>query len=144
MPEVQASCSLCEGPGGIEIWSDTHWRVVRVNDVDFPAFYRVIAQPHVVEFTDLPEPQRQRCMALVGSVERVLREQLAPTKINLAALGNVTPHLHWHVIARFDWDCRFPRPVWGTTRRDVQPSALARLPVPLAQLDDAVRSVLAS
>ena len=48
-------------------------------------------------------------MGAVSSVERVLRDALAPTKINLASLGNVVPHLHWHVIARFDWDSHFPR-----------------------------------
>ena len=42
------------------------------------------------------------------SWSRCLREALAPAKINLAALGNMVPHLHWHVIARFDWDSRFP------------------------------------
>ena len=38
-------------------------------------------------------------------------------KINLAALGNMVPHLHWHVIARFDWDTRFPSPVWAAAQR---------------------------
>ena len=70
-------------------------------------------QGNLTEFTDLATPERRLCMALVCGVERVLREQLAPTKINLASLGNVTPHLHWHVIARFDWDSHFPQPVWG-------------------------------
>lgn len=140
MQSVQcgADCPLCAGPGGAQIWSDEAWRVVRVADDDFPAFYRVIAKPHVVEFTDLPLPEQQRCMALVCSVERVLRKQLAPTKINLASLGNMTPHLHWHVIARFDWDSHYPQPVWGTAQRSVEPSALALLPMPLARLDEAV------
>ena len=56
------------------------------------------------EFTDLAPAERAECMEAVAAVERVLREQLAPTKVNLASLGNLTPHLHWHVIARFDWD----------------------------------------
>jgi diadenosine tetraphosphate (Ap4A) HIT family hydrolase len=47
----------------------------------------------------------------------VLREHLLPTKINLAALGNVVPHLHWHVIARFEWDSRFPASVWTAATR---------------------------
>ena len=41
----------------------------------------------------------------------------APTKVNIAALGNMVPHLHWHVIARFDWDSHFPAPVWAAAQR---------------------------
>jgi diadenosine tetraphosphate (Ap4A) HIT family hydrolase len=67
---------------------------------------------------------------------------LAPTKINLATLGNVVPHLHWHVIARFDWDSHFPNPIWGAAVRVVSPPAVDRLPVALEQLDAAVASRL--
>ncbi len=57
-------------------------------------------------------------MQAVALVEQTLREQLQPTKINLAALGNMVPHLHWHVIARFDWDSHFPAPVWAAAQRE--------------------------
>jgi diadenosine tetraphosphate (Ap4A) HIT family hydrolase len=72
----------------------------------------------------------------------VLRDALAPTKINLAALGNMVPHLHWHVIARFDWDSHFPQPIWGTRQRDVQPPAAERLARPLTGLDERVAAAL--
>jgi len=120
------------------------WRVVRVADASFPAFYRVIWNAHVAEFTDLTQDERAECMDVVARVERVLRERLAPTKINLASLGNMTPHLHWHVIARFDWDSHFPHPVWASAQRTVEPEAVARLAVPLAQLDLAIRAALPS
>jgi diadenosine tetraphosphate (Ap4A) HIT family hydrolase len=51
-------------------------------------------------------------------VESVLRELLAPDKINLAALGNMVPHLHWHVIPRFADDRHFPDAVWAAARRE--------------------------
>ena len=60
-------------------------------------------------------------------VERTLRDVLEPTKINLAALGNVVPHLHWHVIARFDWDSHFPAPVWAQALREAAPQRLGAL-----------------
>ena len=44
-----------------------------------------------------------------------MRQVLNPTKINLASLGNMTPHLHWHVIPRFADDVNFPNPVWAIT-----------------------------
>ena len=56
-------------------------------------------------------------MDVVVQVERALRQHLQPTKINIAALGNMVPHLHWHVIARFDWDSHFPAPVWAGAQR---------------------------
>jgi diadenosine tetraphosphate (Ap4A) HIT family hydrolase len=56
---------------------------------------------------------------------------LQPDKINLASLGNVVPHLHWHVIPRFADDPHFPNPVWGQRLRDhphaAPPELAARL-----------------
>ena len=123
-------CELCLSDGGTLVWKDADWRVVRVDDAKFPAYYRVICNHHVAEFGDLLAPERERCMALVTIVERVLREELAPTKINLASLGNIVPHLHWHVIARFGWDSHFPQPIWGVAQRrcdDARPRLRAGL-----------------
>lgn len=118
--------------------------MIRVADADFPAFYRVVAQRHVGEFSELPPPARERCMRLVAAVERALIEQLAPTKVNLAALGNMVPHLHWHVVARYDWDSHFPQPIWGMRQREVVPVAETRLALPLAALDAAVIAAVAA
>lgn len=125
------------------VWRDADWRVVRVADADFPAFYRVIANRHVAELTDLPAAERERCMSLVCAVERALRERLQPAKMNLAALGNMVPHLHWHVIARFEWDSHFPQPVWGARQREAAPPAVSRLAGSLTELDAAVAQALA-
>ncbi len=123
------ACPLCDGTGlaGTQtIWSDAQWRAVRVTDApDHPAFYRVIRIAHTGEWTDLPLAERIRGMRLVDTVESVLRAVLKPTKINLASLGNMVPHLHWHVIARFAWDSHFPQPIWGVRQRDANPKSLA-------------------
>ena len=58
-------------------------------------------------------------MDAVAAVEQVLRAELRPCKINLAALGNLVPHLHWHVVARFDWDSHYPAPIWSAAIRPV-------------------------
>jgi diadenosine tetraphosphate (Ap4A) HIT family hydrolase len=68
-------------------------------------------------------------------VEQCLREALAPAKINIAALGNMVPHLHWHVIARFDWDTRFPAPVWAAAQRDRDLQREAAIEVKLEALE---------
>ena len=137
-------CELCREPGGLVVHRAAEWRLVRVADADFPAFYRVIWNAHVAEFSELDPAARQRCMEAVAAVEGALHEALAPTKINLASLGNVVPHLHWHVIARFDWDSRFPQPPWAAARRTVEPPAEARLALPLAALDARVARAAAA
>jgi len=138
-----ADCPLCTETGGLGLVSHERWRVVRVADANFPAFYRLIWRAHVAEFSDLDAAQRTECMEAVTAIERVLREALRPSKINLATLGNVVPHLHWHVVARFDWDSHFPNPIWGEARREVAGGAEARLALPLAALDQRVRAALA-
>jgi len=143
---TEPGCALCSAaPEGtaLTIAEDERLRVVRVLDApDFPAFYRVIWNNHVAEFSDLSSAEREHCMCAVVAVERVLRHALKPTKINLAALGNVVPHLHWHVIARFDWDSQFPQPIWGARQRTVDGPAASRLAVPLETLDAQVLAAL--
>lgn len=142
LPDAPLACELCQTAGGHLVWQAGDWRVVRVVDEAFPAFYRVVCQRHVAEFSELDPQARQRCMQLVAAVEAVLRGRLRPTKVNLAALGNMVPHLHWHVVARFDWDSHFPQPIWGPRQRDVTPPALSRLALPLDALDAAVKAAL--
>lgn len=139
-----ADCELCTSSGGVLIHQADRWRVIRAVDANFPAFYRVIWGAHVAEFTDLAPADRRQCMEVVCAIEAVLRQALAPTKINLASFGNVVPHLHWHVIARFDWDSHFPQPVWGQAQRSVPGSAAVRLPLALDALDDRVRAAVAA
>jgi diadenosine tetraphosphate (Ap4A) HIT family hydrolase len=63
-------------------------------------------------------------MKTVFAVEMALREIFNPDKINLASLGNKTPHIHWHVIPRFENDKHFPNSHWGMTERDTNAVAL--------------------
>lgn len=112
------ACELCDTPGGELIWQDKFCRVVLLDDVDYPGFCRVILNSHTKEMTDLTPQERQRLMAVVFAVEQAVREVVQPEKINLASLGNKTPHLHWHVIPRFKQDRHFPNPIWGEPSHD--------------------------
>lgn len=136
-------CPLCEGDGGLVVARTSRFRVVRVVEGEealrFPAFYRLIWNDHVAEFSDLPVTDRHACMDAVTEIERSLRSLLAPAKVNLASLGNVVPHLHWHVIARFAADSHFPAPVWAAPQREGAPLRLdlAAVDAAIAQrLDD--------
>ena len=113
MSGVNETCELCSLSGEDLIWSDEFCRVICVDEKNHPVFLRVITQAHVAEFSDLSSEDRNRLMHVVYVVEQGLRQLLNPTKINLASFGNVVPHLHWHVIPRFDHDPHYPNPIWG-------------------------------
>jgi diadenosine tetraphosphate (Ap4A) HIT family hydrolase len=114
------ACELCVTPGGTLLWQDERCRVVRVGGAEgvaFPGFCRVIWTAHVREMTDLAPDERHHLLDVVAGVERALHDLVRPDKINLASLGNVVPHLHWHVIPRWRDDSHFPAPIWATAAR---------------------------
>ncbi len=115
---MHPGCELCEGDGGELIIRREKWRVVRVAGADgdaYRGFCRVVWNEHIKELTDLSAADRQIFMEAVFTLESVLREALQPEKMNVASLGNLTPHLHWHVIPRFRDDPAFPKPIWAIT-----------------------------
>ena len=112
------TCSLCLPTPYEILWQDDFCRVVLLNDADYPAYCRVELLGHVKEMSDLAPPQRARMMKVVFAVETAMREVIQPDKINLASLGNKTPHLHWHVVPRFENDKHFPNSHWGEAMRE--------------------------
>lgn len=114
----KTACELCDQVGGTLLWQDTDCRVVLVEDAGYPGFCRVIWHHHVKEMTDLSASERQYFMATVFAVEALIRQVLQPDKINLASLGNMTPHLHWHIVPRYTHDKHFPQPIWGIAQRE--------------------------
>ena len=109
-------CELCKSEGGALVIANEWLRVMLVDEHGYPGYVRVVWNEHVREMTELSDAERQRLMKTVFAVESAQREVLTPLKINLASLGNMTPHLHWHVIARFADDLHYPQPVWGTVQ----------------------------
>lgn len=126
-------CPLCDNPGRDSLWQDDFCRVILVEDTDYPGFCRVILNAHVREMTDLGVAERTRLMAVVFAVEAAVREVMQPDKINLASLGNMVPHVHWHVIPRFADDRHFPDAIWAAPKRLSAPQARADLRVRLLQ-----------
>ena len=117
MENVSKPCELCDNLGGILLWENHDCRVVRVEDADYPGFCRVILNRHAAEMSDLPSAEQQELMRIVFTVEAVVRDVVKPDKINLASLGNMVPHVHWHVIPRWREDRCFPNPIWAPSQR---------------------------
>jgi diadenosine tetraphosphate (Ap4A) HIT family hydrolase len=117
-------CELCAQTGEVSLWRDELCRVVLVSDPEYAGYCRVIWNSHVREMTDLSAQQREHCMNVVFAVERTLRNSLRPHKINLASFGNLAPHVHWHVIPRFEDDAHFPLSIWGERQRAVRQNSM--------------------
>ncbi|MBW4047661.1 MAG: HIT family protein [Proteobacteria bacterium] len=141
--DAATPCPLCAQTDRLPVvWSGAWMRLVRADDAQHPAFYRVIWQAHRAEFSDLSALERSACMDAVVLVEQVVRGHLAPDKVNLATLGNVVPHLHWHVIARWHWDTHWPQPVWGPPQRAADLNRLEAVRSRIPDLDTGLRAKL--
>ena len=117
MNDSSRSCELCASTGGELLWENARCRIVEVGDRDYPGFCRVILNRHASEMTDLSGDEQQELMRIVFAVEAAVRDVVKPDKINLASLGNMVPHVHWHVIPRWRDDRSFPNPIWAPTQR---------------------------
>lgn len=87
------------------------------DDARFPWFVLVPRIAGARELIDLDEGDQRTLLAEISRLGRVLEAELRPDKLNVAALGNVVPQLHVHVIARFTSDAAWPHPVWGRGER---------------------------
>jgi len=114
------NCPHCVAAGEDRLWEGEKYRVVLVQQAGFPGWCRVIWNAHVGELTDLSSDDRRDFLDAVMLVEELLRRELKPRKINLASLGTGMPHLHFHIIPRFEDDPTFPDPVWLAPVRESQ------------------------
>ena len=120
------TCDLCREAGGEVLWSDGRCRVVLVADARYPGYCRVVWNSHVAEMTDLTPAERRHLLEVTLAVEAAVRAVQRPDKINLASLGNMTPHLHWHVIPRWRDDPAFPQAIWAAAERPAPARAFDR------------------
>src|SRR4030081_399835 len=88
-------------------------RVLVINDANFPWLLLVPRRADMADVIDLNEVEQAQLMTEITRVARALREVTKCDKLNIAALGNMGPQLHVHVIARFRTDVAWPKPVWG-------------------------------
>jgi diadenosine tetraphosphate (Ap4A) HIT family hydrolase len=126
---MTGACDLCElldaaEEGASVVWRDARVAVLLIDDAAYPGFCRVVWKRHVKEMTDLAPSERSHLMDVVWQVEQALRDVMAPEKINLASFGNMTPHVHWHVIPRYLDDAHFPHPSWAAVQRSTPQAVL--------------------
>ena len=88
-------------------------RVLLMNDAQYPWLILVPRRVDIKETIDLTETEQMMLMSEISFVSKVFKTMLRPDKLNVAALGNMVPQLHVHVIARYKDDPAWPNPVWG-------------------------------
>lgn len=117
----------------VAYWSLSELRLM--DDAHHPWLMLVPRVAGATELIDLEVDAQATLMAEIARVSRALRSVFAPDKLNVAALGNMVPQLHVHVIARYRTDIAWPRPVWGVANaQPYSPDVLAEV---VARLQDA-------
>jgi diadenosine tetraphosphate (Ap4A) HIT family hydrolase len=104
----------------------------------------VVWNRHAAEMTDLTYGEREHLMNLVFAVEEAIRHVMHPDKINLAALGNMVPHIHWHVIPRFKDDVFYPGSTWSTRVQETPVAVMAARKQKAMELPLAVKAAISS
>ncbi|WP_413672850.1 HIT family protein [Massilia cellulosiltytica] len=131
-------CELCELAVPTVVDNDK-FAVILVDDANYPGFARVIWKDHVREVSDLADADRLLLNDAVWQLELAVREVMQPLKVNVASLGNVVPHLHWHVIPRYADDAHFPAPVWAQAQRTTDETVLVARRALVPQLAEAIK-----
>ena len=88
-------------------------------DQFFPGYCFVYTKEHVTELFHLDDAVRNAVMAEVTAVAKALYHVFAPDKINYELLGNMAPHMHWHIVPRFSTDPLWPRPHWSEPHQEL-------------------------
>jgi diadenosine tetraphosphate (Ap4A) HIT family hydrolase len=142
------NCVLCKDglkpDEGQLIWRGDDCRVILVHDPDLPGFCRVIWNRHVAEMTDLTSGERDHMMTLVFAVEEAVRHVMHPDKVNVAALGNMVPHIHWHVIPRFKDDAFFPGSAWSKRSQETPDTTLEARRKKAQELPSAIKTAISN
>ena len=89
-------------------------RLLFMNDENYPWVILVPRLPQAKELIDIPDSLHPQFWEEMRRVSVAMQKIFTPDKLNVAALGNMVPQLHIHVIARFKSDLAWPKPVWGT------------------------------
>lgn len=88
-------------------------RLLLMKDARFPWAILVPRRPAIREIHQLTQADQRQLLAEITTVSAGMERAWQADKMNVAALGNMVPQLHVHVIARLEGDAAWPGPVWG-------------------------------
>ena len=106
-------CSRWQDEADLRIIELEHCFVQLNRDQYFPGYTFVFTREHVTELFHLDRQIRQGVVEEVNQVAAALAQVYQPAKMNYELLGNMVPHMHWHLVPRFTDDPLWPRPIWS-------------------------------
>lgn len=106
-------CSKWQDDAELRIIELEYCYVTLNRDQFFTGYVFVFAKAHVTELFHLDVTSRQGVIEEVNAVAAALQRAFTPTKLNYELLGNMVPHMHWHLVPRFSADPLWPRPIWS-------------------------------
>lgn len=112
-------CRRWDADSDLRIIELPHSYVILNRDQYFPGYTLLFTKYHVTELFHLEPDVRSSLMGEVSAVAEALHAVYKPAKINYELLGNMVPHIHWHIIPRFSSESLWPRPVWAESHDEL-------------------------
>lgn len=106
-------CSRWDADSDMRIMELPHSYVILNRDQYFPGYTLLFTKKHATELFQLDRNVRTALMEEISSVAEALFSIYTPAKINYELLGNMVPHIHWHIVPRFTSEPLWPRPIWA-------------------------------
>ena len=106
-------CSRWDDDRDLRIVELTHSYVILNRDQFFPGYTLLFTKSHVAELFHLERSVRAELTEEVATVAKAIYDVFGPAKINYELLGNMVPHMHWHLVPRFASEPLWPRPIWA-------------------------------
>lgn len=119
-------CPMCDrwqSDAGLRIAELEHSYLILNRDQFFPGYCLLVTKQHQTELFHLDQPARQGLMEEVSRVAQALATCFQPDKLNYELLGNMVPHIHWHLVPRFRSEPLWPRPIWSEPHQELLLSA---------------------
>lgn len=88
-------------------------RLIKDGDLDW--FLLIPKRSNIFEIFELDNSDQLILLKEINQISKLLADTKTPDKLNVAAIGNMVPQLHIHIIARYKDDRAWPDPIWGTS-----------------------------
>ena len=112
-------CTKWHAEPELRVAEFTRCYILLNRDQFFPGYTFVFTKEHVTELFHLDRQARAEVVEEVTAVAAALYNLFAPAKMNYELLGNMVPHMHWHLVPRFTNDPLWPRPIWAEPHAEV-------------------------
>jgi diadenosine tetraphosphate (Ap4A) HIT family hydrolase len=112
-------CRRWDDDADLRVAELEHSFVVLNRDQFFPGYTLLFTKLHATELFHLDRSVRVGLMEEVSCVAEALFSVFQPDKINYELLGNMVPHIHWHLVPRTSAEPLWPRPIWSEPHNDL-------------------------